>query len=209
MTVGSGASNPGSRPLPKDSDWLLPFLASLRALGPHLLEVGCGPGLDAVNLLGHGFAVTAFDHAEKPLLHAATVAAGAWLLRADIATPLPFRDAIFDGAVSSLALHYFTWAETRAAFAEVRRVLRPGAPFLFRVNATDDVSHGAGQGDEIETNFFRQPGAYHADTKRFFDDEAVRAAVAGLFQVGHLEHRTIHRYAEPKQVWECLARASG
>jgi SAM-dependent methyltransferase len=197
----------GSQPLPQDSDWLLPFLPTLqktRSDAGHVLEIGCGPGLDAATLLGHGFEVRAFDRA--PLTRARATAPGAQLLRADL-LHIPFRDGAFDSAVSSLALHYLPWVETRAAFAEVRRVLAPEAPFLFRVNATDDYNHGAGEGERLEPNFYRTPNAFHAETKRFFDEAMVRAAVMGFFEIEHLAHRTIHRYEQPKQAWECLARA--
>lgn len=194
-----------SRPLPKDSDWLSPFLKPLRSMGLHLLEIGCGPGLDAAKLLAAGFDVTAFDRI--PLIRARENAGKARLLRADLSRGLPFRDGSFDGAVASLSLHYLPWTATRDAFADIRRVLRSGAPLLFRVNATDDVAHGAGEGDELEPNFYRQPGAYHAETKRFFDDATVRAAVEDWFEVRHVEHKTIYRYQDPKRVWECLAVA--
>ena len=86
-------------------------------------------------------------------------------------------------------------------------MLAPGAAFLFRVNATDDYNHGAGEGEQLEPNFYRTPTAFHSETKRFFDEPMVRAAVAGHFELEHLAHRTIHRYEQPKQAWECLARA--
>ncbi len=192
--------------MPKGSDWLLPFLPRLRALGRRVVEVGCGPGLDAATLEAAGFKVTGFDRAAPPLPRARAAAPGAAFLRADV-TRLPFRADAFDGAVASLSLHYLSWDETRAAFGEVRRVLRPGAPFLFRVNATDDFHHGAGEGDELEPNFYRNPNSFHAETKRFFDEAMVRAALAGWFEVEHLAHMTIHRYEQPKRVWECLAKA--
>ena len=190
--------------LPGDSDWLVPFLGVFREAGSNVLEAGCGPGLDARTLGAAGFEVTAFDRAD--LGRARAQAPDARLVRADL-VHLPFKDGAFDAAVSSLALHYLPWAETRTAFAELRRVLRAGAPFLFRVNATDDYHHGAGQGEELEPNFYRAPLATHAETKRFFDETAVRAALEELFAVEHLEHTTIYRYEDPKRVWECLARA--
>ncbi len=177
----------------------------MRSLGPRVLEIGCGPGGDAAALLVRGFEITAFDRAD--LTRARTTAPGAQLLRADLATPLPFRDGAFDSALSSLALHYLPWAETRAAFAEIRRVLKPGSPFLLRVNATDDFAHGVGEGEELEPNFFRTPSSLFSETKRFFDEEAVRGAIAGLFEIERLEHKTIYRYDDPKRVWECLGRA--
>lgn len=203
--MGTTAWEQGSQPLPKDSDWLLPFLPRLRTIGPRILEIGCGPGLDAATLLAHGFSVTAFDRAS--LTRARTKAPATLLLRADLAARFPFRDGAFDSTLSSLALHYLPWTETRAVFTEIRRVSRPGAAFLFRVNAIDDYNHGAGQGEELEPNFYRTPSPVFSETKRFFDENTVRAAVAGRFEVEHLAHKTIDRYEAPKRVWECLARA--
>ncbi len=42
------------------------------------------------------------------------------------ATDLPYDDASFDRVLSSLMLHHLTFQDKRLAFAEVRRVLRPG-----------------------------------------------------------------------------------
>jgi SAM-dependent methyltransferase len=41
---------------------------------------------------------------------------------------LPFGDAEFDGAVCAVSIQYLT--DPLAVFREVRRVLRPGAPFV-------------------------------------------------------------------------------
>ncbi|MGE0598132.1 MAG: methyltransferase domain-containing protein [Dehalococcoidia bacterium] len=194
-----------SQPLPEDSDWLLPFLGDLRRLGRRVLEIGCGPGLDSATLTANGFEVVAFDR--RPLAQAKNVAPEALFLRADLSRPFPFRDGMFDSAVASLSLHYDTWTTTRAAFREIRRVVKPGSAFLFRVNAFDDVFHGAGEGQELERGFFLTPNATYSETKRFFDEEMVAAAVEGLFTVASLRHMTIHRYENPKRVFECLARA--
>ncbi len=195
----------GSQPLPKDSDWLLPFLGDLSRIGRRLIEIGCGPGLDAATLNQNGFDVVGFDR--RSLSQAAEIAPTARLVRADLSRPFPFRDASFDSALASLSLHYQDWQTTRHAFTEARRVVREGSPFLFRVNAYDDVFHAAGEGEELEPGFFRTPNVHYSETKRFFDEEMVRAMVAGLFEISQLEHKTIHRYEQPKRVFECLCRA--
>jgi hypothetical protein len=41
--------------------------------------------------------------------------------------------------------------------------------------------------------------------KRFFDEAAVRALLTPGWRIAHLAHRTIARYDEPKQTWECMA----
>jgi len=203
--VTSQQRNQQSQSSPGGSDWLSPFLGRLHTPGPKLLELGCGLGYDAATLFAAGFEVTAFDHIRMD--EARANAPSAHLLRADLRLALPFRSGIFDSAMASLSLHYLPWAETRRAFEEVRRVVRTGAPFLFRVNANDDYAHGAGQGELLEPNFYRDPRHYHSDTKRFFDEAMVRAVIEGLFEPDSLEHRTIVRDGRAKRVWECLAIA--
>lgn len=202
MTLTTSAGK--SQPSPKGDDWLLAFVDVLEAAGPQILEAGCGPGRDAAMLSERGFAVVAFDRAS--LSKARENARTAALLRADLATQLPFRDATFDGVVASLSLHYLPWEATRRAFGEIRRVVRDRGAFVFRVNADDDLNHGAGEGEELEPGFFRTPQPFYSETKRFFDEQMVRLALDGLFKVERLEHKTIHHHAEPKRVWECLAR---
>lgn len=190
-------------PVPMDDGWLVPFLPRLSWAGMRVLELGCGPGNDARRLLDAGFEVFAFDR--QPVSGARERAPAAHFFRADLGRPLPLRTGMFDAAIASLSLHYLPWTETLGAVAEVRRVLRPGGVFLFRVNATDDIHHGAGQGVELEPNYFTAAPGSWAEAKRFFNEASIREATRGLFAIEHLEHRTIHRYEQPKQVWECLA----
>lgn len=182
--------------------WLEPFLDSLRATGARILDAGCGAGLDAAYLAARGFTVTAFDRRQPP--------AHPWrppvsFLLADVCA-MPFRPGRFDAVIASLSLHYLPWQQTLQAFSAAGELVRPGGRFLFRVNASDDLHHGAGQGEEIEPGFFRVPGSMvsHSETKRFFTESDARAAVPRRFAIDHLAHRTIRRYDNPKQVWECL-----
>jgi SAM-dependent methyltransferase len=90
---------------------------------------------------------------------------------------------------------------------EVRRVMRPGGVFVFRVNATDDVHFGALQGEELEPNYYHVPpdGRNNRPYKRFFDEASIRALLTPGWRIAYLAHRTISRYDTPKQVWECCA----
>lgn len=192
--------------LPNPDPWLERHVETLRAAGRRVVEVGCGPGTDAAFLSGCGFEVVAFDRAKPG--RAARGAGPQWMV-AD-ATVLPFRERSFDVAVASLSLHYLPWAETLRVFQEVAGLLGVGGVLLFRVNASDDVNHGAGQGEEVEPGYFRVAGeaGYWSEVKRFFREEDARAVVPDGFAIELLEHRTITRFREPKQVWVCLARKS-
>ncbi|MBK9344409.1 MAG: class I SAM-dependent methyltransferase [Dehalococcoidia bacterium] len=178
--MGETSNDQRSQPLPKGSDWLLPFLPRLRAGGRRLVEAGCGPGLDAATLTAAGFEVVAFDRA--PLERAKRQAPSTMLLRADLRRPLPFRDGAFDCAVSSLALHYLPWDETRAAFGEIRRVLGEGSAFLFRVNADDDSanpSRGVRPSSQTRADESRKTGLCPGTSKRRAHQSASHRRQAG------------------------------
>jgi SAM-dependent methyltransferase len=97
--------------------------------GDRVLDVGCGPGFYAAELLGvvgpEG-GVVAVDNSDAMLaLAAARVGErdNVEFERAD-ATALPLADASFDAALSVQVLEYVP--ELAAALGEIRRALRPG-----------------------------------------------------------------------------------
>lgn len=122
-----------------DRSWMQPVLfrpvhrVVLRALslsrGERFLEVGCGTGnlaLAAVRRCGRAVGVDpstamidlARDKAAvlHPTMRARFVVGAA--------EALPFPDASFDAAATSVSMHH--WADLRAGVAELRRVLVPG-----------------------------------------------------------------------------------
>ncbi len=187
--------------------WLDPFWGSMWAAGDRALELGCGPGEDAAALTARGFRVAGFDVSRTPIRRAVENAPAAHFFVADLRTPLPVQCGAVDVVVASLSIHYFALRETRGIVDEVRRVLRPGGVFVFRVNATDDVYFGASQGEEIEPHYYRVPpdGRNNRPYKRFFDEPSLHTLLTPGWRIAHLAHRTISRYDTPKQVWECLA----
>jgi SAM-dependent methyltransferase len=120
--------------------WTRPFLAPLREAGARTaLELGCGTGNDAARLAREGYQVTAIDlSAEAIAVAQDRFGHAVRFLVADIARPLPFRDASVDAVMSNVALHMFPDGVTRSVFAEIRRLVRPGGLFLFHVNAAED-----------------------------------------------------------------------
>jgi len=120
--------------------WTRPFLAPLREAGARtVLELGCGTGNDAARLAREGYQVTAIDLSAEAIATARDRFGDAVrFLVADMAWPLPFPEASVDAVMSNVALHMFPDDVTRAVFAEIRRLVRPGGLFLFHVNAVED-----------------------------------------------------------------------
>lgn len=98
-----------------------------------VLDVGCGTGTLAllIKSLRPGARVTALDADEEILQLARRKAAGQEIdFRHGYADKLPFEDGTFDIVVSSLVFHHLKPATKKAAFREIRRVLRPAGVFL-------------------------------------------------------------------------------
>ena len=100
--------------------------------GADVLDLGCGTGILSRELLAWGAKrVWGVDPSERMLALArrevpeVTFAPGT-------AEAIPHDDATFDLVASSLVLHYVR--DLAPAFAEVRRVLRPGGHFVFSMH---------------------------------------------------------------------------
>jgi len=103
------------------------LFASLDGRGKSLLEVGCGIGVDSIQLARRGFDVTAVDLTDSALAVARQFAAhrGASIdFRLGNAEGLDFADRGF-GAVYSFGVLHHT-PDIERSVAEVHRVLRPG-----------------------------------------------------------------------------------
>jgi malonyl-CoA O-methyltransferase len=93
--------------------------------GLSIVDLGCGTGRHALELARAGARVVALDDSPG-MLERARQKPGASAVRFvahDLARPLPFDDATFDGAISCLVLDHV--ADLGHFFRETRRVLRP------------------------------------------------------------------------------------
>jgi ubiquinone/menaquinone biosynthesis C-methylase UbiE len=97
----------------------------------HVLEVGCGVGLDSMQMARHGLRVTAVD---LTVVGPATATRRAEANKADAAylcadaEGLPFADATFDYVYSFGVMHHAP--DTQKCIDETYRVLRPGGEAL-------------------------------------------------------------------------------
>lgn len=111
-----------------DRPAVLDLVGDVRGL--RVLDLGCGAGHLAAELVGRGAQVVGVDGSGRLLRHAgALLGDGAELHRHDLEEPLLFAaDASFDGVVAALVLHH---VDARAQLlGEVARVLRPGGWFV-------------------------------------------------------------------------------
>ncbi len=121
----------------------------------HLLEIGCGPGANVWFMAREGFTVSAIDGSPTAISLAGERLASEGLtadLRVGDFFSLPWPAASFDGVVENVSLYCNPWARIQTAVGEVRRVLKPGAPFLS--SFFSDRTWGFGQGTEVEPDAF-------------------------------------------------------
>jgi len=123
---------------PGGDDAVLGLLAQRHPLrGKQVLELGCGPGRAAGALAArHGAHVTATDASADMLAAARSIVPRDVRLVEARAEALPFADASFDLAFANFVIHLL---DRRRAFAEVRRVLRPGGVLWLKTADPDRV----------------------------------------------------------------------
>ena len=189
--------------------WTRPFLDPLRQAGVRtVLELGCGTGNDAARLAGEGYLVTAVDVSGEAIGQAqARFGSQARFLVADITGRLPFPDWSFDAVMSNVAVHMFPDRVTRAVFAQVERLVRPGGLFVFHVNSLEDRPLRARRlpARELEPDFVAEESG---QTMHFFSEAYLRDLLAGWQQVELVPVLVPHRKTgEPyKHVWRGIAR---
>lgn len=99
--------------------------------GGKVLDLGCGAGYPVAKWLAdQGYKVTGIDISRRMLARARkAVPQGRFLLR-DMARPgLP--KASFDGVVSFYSFFHVPWRRHPLVLRAIRRLLKPGRPFLF------------------------------------------------------------------------------
>jgi SAM-dependent methyltransferase len=108
-------------------------LAVAATLPPHscILDVGCGNGVPITEaLINAGHRVVGLDSSEGMLAHFRINLPGTPVVRGD-ARSCPLADSSFDAAISWGMMFHLTRDDQAVAFANLSRVLKPGAPLLF------------------------------------------------------------------------------
>jgi SAM-dependent methyltransferase len=117
-----------------------------------ILDVACGPGAVTAALAKKAETVTAFDVTPAMLDQARKRCDAAGLRNVAFehgaAETMPFDDAVFDGAVTRLALHHFV--DPKVVLAEIFRVLRPGGLLVIADVVVSDNEKEAALQNAIE-----------------------------------------------------------
>lgn len=107
--------------------WFPEVLEYSETRGLHVLDVGCGQGIDLAQYALAGADATGIDltprHVELARAHVAALGLEARVVQGD-AEALPFPDRSFDRVSSNGVLHHTP--DMAAAVREIHRVLRPG-----------------------------------------------------------------------------------
>jgi SAM-dependent methyltransferase len=189
--------------------WTRPFLIPLREASVRtILELGCGTGNDAARLAAEGYSVTAIDLSGEAIGQArARFGSMARFMVTDMTERLPFPDGDFDAVMSNVAMHMFPDGVTRAVFAEVGRLARPGGLFLFHVNALEDRPLRARwqPARELEPDYVAEESG---QTMHFFSEAYLRELLGGWRELHLAPVQVPHRKtgAPFKQVWRGIAR---
>jgi SAM-dependent methyltransferase len=112
------------------------FVKSAR--GRRVLEIGTGPGRDAVALTDAGLDVVGID---LSFGHATRAAARDLSITVATARALPFAGRSFDALWSMSTLMHIPDDAIEGALHEIRRVLVPGSPVALGVWGGPDVEH--------------------------------------------------------------------
>ncbi len=187
---------------PVYDDWLDKYREVLDASSDTpIIDLGCGFGNNTLYLHEHGYQVISCDFAEAALERLPHFIPDPATRLFDLRHRFPFDDGAARIVIADLCLHYFSRAETISVIAEIRRILIDGGGLFSRVNSTNDVYHGAGEGTEIEPLFYEQ----NDSRKRFFDEASLRDFFAE-WKITSLRECEMLRYDKPKMVWELAAR---
>ena len=180
---------------PWDVERLRRFTARCGA-GP-VLDVGCGAAGHVGRFVSDlGARVVGVDFSERSVAHASRLNPALRFVAAD-ARALPIADRACAGIVAFYALIYGDDAQTVAALAELRRVLREGGNLLLAVHAGTGAQRFTDyKGAPVDVELcYRQPDVFGAQVRQ------------ARFAVDAIETRPPYPFEHPTERLYVAARA--
>lgn len=188
--------------IPKYEPWLDKYGYILKkSKDVPVIDLGCGSGHDTFYLKEKGYKVISCDFSDIAIKRIKYIDKNIDTRCFDMKEGLPFKDNSTKVIIADLSLHYFSSRDTQNIVNEIHRVLSDNGCLICRVNSTKDVNHGAGQGTEIEENFYENNGLL----KRFFNEESLK----NLFyewDIKVMKEVEALRFDMKKIAWEVVAK---
>jgi SAM-dependent methyltransferase len=166
-----------------------------------VIDLGCGNGNNSLYLTERGYSVIACDFSELALERLRKHAPEALPVKLDLLKGLPFGDGSTSVVVADLSLHYFSWKDTIRIVSDIKRITCSGGYLFCRLNSSKDKNYGAGEGIEIEPNYYYKDDQY----KRFFDKRQIEELFKE-WEIYSLIEYSIDRYSSSKMLWEIVLR---
>jgi SAM-dependent methyltransferase len=129
-------------------------LASSIQRGALLLDVGCGNGVPISRaLLSEGHRVVGLDSSNAMLARCKQNCPEAFAVRG-IVESCPFADGVFDAAVAWGVMFHLNPEDAIRAIANISRILKRGAPFLFTSGDEDCLDAKEGTMNGVPFRYF-------------------------------------------------------
>jgi SAM-dependent methyltransferase len=129
-------------------------LASSIPRGSFVLDVGCGNGIPITRaLLSAGHRVIGLDSSSAMLAHFKHNCPDAFAVRG-IVQSCPFADGVFDAAVAWGVMFHLNPEDAIRAIANVSRIVKRGAPFLFTSGDVDGFDGKEGKMNGVTFRYF-------------------------------------------------------
>lgn len=170
-----------------------------------ILDLGCGIGADTLYLIERGYKVLSCDFSKEALNSINKNIDNSKTLYLDMMKKFPIEDNTYYLIIADLSLHYFSSEITEHIMNEIKRILKNGGILLARVASVRDYNFGAGEGEELEKNFYFE-GDY---TKRFFDIDDVNRFFGIIGDISSKEvemTRNEEEYVKPKMLYQVMVR---
>lgn len=186
------------------SDWLTNFKDELDSAQLPILDLGCGNGEDTVWLINNGYQVISTDFSISAIEQVKKVNNNAFIL--DMSSSKDWEkldDNSISVIIANLSLHYFDDVTTKMIMSEIKRVLVNNGLLIARVNSNLDTEFGAGDGIEIEPNFYKN--LERGIDKRFFTQEST-VNYFSLIGNANVESKTINYLGRNKQIFQIVVK---
>lgn len=185
--------------LPKYDGWLDKYLSILHRSNC-IIDLGCGSGVDTIELSKHNIRVLSCDISNSALLQLKKHLPDAEVLCFNMAQGLPFESESIDVIISDLSLHYFDLQTTKKIGLDIYRVLRSKGMLLSRVNSIDEYIFQ--QNDtKLEENYYFTKGY----NRRYFSIEDINEIFGPIFSIRSISESTSNKYYEDKHLIEFVA----